>query len=272
MPYNPGMPELPEVETIVRTFRRRLEGRRITRFVSHWKKHASPSFALVRRKLQGSTIRRLTRRGKNIVAELGDSGFLLVHLRMSGRLEWGPDCDSTPKHIRAYWELDGGERLLFCDARKFGRIVYTPDLGATTADLGPEPLDRGFTVNVLAAILQRRARPLKPLLLDQNVIAGLGNIYADESLFRAGLHPLTRADKLSLRRIQRLHEAIRFVLRKAIRHCGTSFDWAYLGGRMQDYLNVYGRTGQPCPVCQTPIERIVVAQRGTHMCPDCQKA
>jgi len=262
------MPELPEVETIVRACRPRLVGRRITRFVTRWARHASPSAAAVRDGLAGRTVRALTRRGKHIVWELDDGGWLLVHLRMSGRFEWD-DAVPAPAHVRAWWELDDGGRLLFCDARKFGRITYTRDLDAATAGLGPEPLGRAFTAAALAALLQR-PRPLKTLLLDQSVIAGLGNIYTDEALFRAGLHPLARCDRLAAEQVAALHAAIRDVLRLAIRKHGTSIDWIYPGGWMQRHLKVYGRTGEPCRICGTPIERLVVAQRGTHVCPRCQ--
>ena len=255
---------------MVRNFRPKLEGRTIVGFESRWKKHVSPGFHAVRRKLVGQQIERLTRRGKYIVMNFAGAGFLLTHLRMSGRLEWGPEHEREPAHVRAIWQLDGGENLLFCDARKFGRIVYTDNFAAATAGLGPEPLDRGFTVPRLAEILRRRSRQLKPLLLDQSVIAGLGNIYTDESLHRAGLHPLTRSHVLSDVQIEALHEAIRFVLRKAIRYHGTSIDWIYPGGWMQEHLTVYGRDGETCRACGTTVVRLTVGQRGTHICPSCQ--
>ena len=264
------MPELPEVETIVRRYRARLEGRRIVAFASRWAKQATPSVRVVRAGIVGRTVTWLTRRGKYIVFYLDDGGFLLVHLRMSGRFEWAAEQPTRPRHIRSTWDLDDGSRLLFCDSRKFGRLVYTRDLAAATADLGVEPLARGFTVARLKRELDGCARQLKPLLLDQSVIAGLGNIYADESLFRAGLHPLRRSNQLGEAQVAALHEAIRHVLRKAIRYCGTSFDRAYLGGSMQQRLMVYGRGGEPCRVCGTPIIPIRVAQRGTHVCPKCQ--
>lgn len=264
------MPELPEVETIVRRYRRRLEGRRIVAFASRWAKQATPSVRVVRAGIVGRTVTRLARRGKYIVFHLDDGGFLLVHLRMSGRFEWAAEQQTRPRHVRSTWDLDDGSRLLFCDSRKFGRLVYTRDLAAATAGVGVEPLARGFTVARLKRELDGRARQLKPLLLDQSVIAGLGNIYADESLFRAGLHPLRRSNQLGEAQVATLHEAIRHVLRKAIRYCGTSFDRAYLGGSMQKRLMVYGRGGEPCHVCGTPIIPIRVAQRGTHVCPKCQ--
>lgn len=265
------MPELPEVETIVRTYRPRLEGRRIVAFESQWPKNVAPSAAHARRALRGQLIERLARRGKFIVFHLGDGSHLLVHLRMSGRFEWAAEHERPPAHVRATWDLDDGNRLLFCDARKFGRITHAADLAAATAGLGPEPLGRGFTAGVLATLLRERRRQIKPLLLDQSLIAGLGNIYTDEALFRAGLHPTRVASQLSAGEVERLHEAIRYVLRLAIRNHGTSIDWIYPGGWMQNRLMVYGRTGEPCRRCGTQIEGLRIAQRGTHVCPRCQR-
>ncbi|MFQ5807650.1 MAG: bifunctional DNA-formamidopyrimidine glycosylase/DNA-(apurinic or apyrimidinic site) lyase [Phycisphaerae bacterium] len=306
------MPELPEVETIVRMYRPRLEGRAITRFVSRWAKHAEPSVAAVRRGIVGKRIGRLRRRAKYIVADLEASpgatgglsasasavpphgqtslptargardrygrghvarqvhGHLLIHLRMSGRFEWAAEHEREPEHVGAYFDLDDGNRLLFCDTRKFGKIIYTADFEAATSHLGIEPLERSFTSAALAKVLQGRARQLKPLLLDQSVVAGLGNIYTDEALFQARLHPTRRSDRLTSQEARRLRAAIQSVLRKAIRHQGTSFDGVYRGGGMRRYLNVYGRAGLPCRRCKTPIEALRIAQRGTHVCPKCQ--
>lgn len=204
--------------------------------------------------------------------ELDDGSHLLVHLRMSGRFEWADEVAARPRHVRARWDLDDGSRLLFCDARKFGRIVHTREPDEVLGTLGPEPLARGFTVEKLEELLRGRQRQLKPLLLDQTVIAGLGNIYSDEVLFHAGLHPLTPASVLSTTEVARLHAAIRGVLRVAIRNHGTSIDWIYPGGWMQRKLAVYQRTGEPCRVCGTSIVALRVAQRGTHVCPQCQPA
>jgi formamidopyrimidine-DNA glycosylase len=264
------MPELPEVETIVRTYRPRLEGRRIVAFASRWAKQAWPSVAAVRRAIVGRRIASLGRRGKFIVFRLDPPGYLLVHLRMSGQFEWAADHEREPRHVRTIWDLDEGGRLLFCDARKFGRIVYADDLAAATGALGDEPLARTFTAARLHELLARRSRWLKPLLLDQKVIAGLGNIYADESLFRAGLHPLLRSDRVQPPQAAALHAAIRTTLREAIRRHGTSIDWIYPDGWMQNHLMVYGRAGEPCRRCGTPIEALRVGQRGTHVCPKCQ--
>lgn len=264
------MPELPEVETIVRTLRPRLLGRRITGFTTRWRRTCLPSPALIRAGVVDRTIDRISRRGKFIVITLADGGHLLIHLRMSGRLEWDDTLATGRTHIRATWDLDDESRLVFVDARKFGRVHYTCDPAAVLGVLGPEPLSRAFTATRLAALLAGRRRQLKPLLLDQTIIAGLGNIYTDEALFAAGLHPLTRAADLDRRQVQRLHQAIRDVLRLAIRKHGTSIDWIYPGGWMQRHLKVYGRTAQPCRHCGTPIRALRVGQRGTHLCPVCQ--
>ncbi len=264
------MPELPEVETIVRNFRPRLVGQRIASFNTSWPKSITPSFPRVRSALTDRSITALTRRGKFIVLHLNDASWLLVHLRMSGRFEWAADAPRRPNHIRSTWRFTTGEKLYFCDARKFGRITHTHDLAIATADLGPEPLARNFTPTALRTILKQRRRQLKPLLLDQSVIAGLGNIYTDEALHRAGLHPATTSDRVSATQSERLHESIRSVLRLAIRNHGTSIDWIYPGGWMQKRLRVYGRTNEPCRTCGTPIKSLRIAQRGTHICPKCQ--
>jgi formamidopyrimidine-DNA glycosylase len=275
------MPELPEVETIVRNYRPRVEGGRIVRFVARVAKQAEPSVAAVRRGIVGQRIKRLWRRAKYIVANLEahrgpaagairPAGYLLIHLRMSGGLDWAADHEREPNHVRAYFDLDDGNRLLLCDARKFGKIIYTTELDAVTGRLGAEPLDRRFTTAALHDLLRGRSRQLKPLLLDQTVVAGLGNIYADEALFAARLHPLTRSDRLTPRQIARLRTAIQTVLREGIRLRGTSFDGVYRGGGMRKRLKVYKRTGLSCKRCRTPIRALRVAQRGTHICPKCQ--
>lgn len=264
------MPELPEVETIVRTNRDRLVGRRIVAFSSSWPRGVLPTVARVRRAIVGRTISDVTRRAKYIVFHLSGDEYLLVHLRMSGRFEWADGRRRRPPHVRATWTLDDGQRLLFCDARKFGRIVHATNLAGATAHLGLEPLERCFDRAALASLLRDRRRQLKPLLLDQALIAGLGNIYTDESLHRAGLHPRQRSDGLTPAQVERLHAAIRTVLRLAIRNHGTSIDWIYPGGWMQRRLRVYGRAGEPCRRCGTTIVALRVGQRGTYICPQCQ--
>lgn len=271
------MPELPEVETIVRRLAPRLESRCIVGFESRWPRQVSPSVNVVRRNICGRRVVRLRRRAKFIVAELERPGFrgqlvglLWIHLRMSGRMECGRDHAEEPPHVRAVWRLDDGERVYLCDARKFGRIVYSRDAAGMETRLGAEPLDHAFTVGALAGILRRRRRRLKPLLLDQSLIAGLGNIYTDEALHRARLHPLAISDRLDEAEVRRLHEAIRAVLRAGIRHNGTTIDWIYPEGRMQNHLAAYGRAGLPCRRCGEAIVALRVGQRGTHICPTCQ--
>lgn len=263
------MPELPEVESVVRAHRDKLIGRRIAAFESLWPRQVSPDVASLREGVCGRRIEAVSRRGKFIVLSLDGGAFVLVHLRMSGRFEW-EENGAEASHVRAIFSLDDGRRLLFCDARKFGRIIYTRDLSATTARLGVELLSRAFTPECLSDVLRRRARRIKPLLLDQTQIAGLGNIYTDESLFRAGIHPLRRSDSLSDAELARLRAAIRAVLREGIRRNGASIDWVYPGGSMQEAFRVYGRAGEACDACGERIVSIRVGQRGTHLCPRCQ--
>ncbi len=265
------MPELPEVETIARGLRPQLVGRRITGLEARWPKALRPSLAQVEQGCVGRTVVEVGRRGKHLLLALSGGDWLIVHLRMSGRLEWVEPGGPEPRHARTLWHLDDGRSLAMDDARKFGTVTWSPDPEGTLWRLGPEPLDAAFTPARFEAMLGSRRRALKPLLLDQHFLAGLGNIYVDESLFRAGLHPLERASGVSGAAVASLHGHIRDVLREAIDSCGTSIDWIYPQGRMQHYLRVYGRAGEPCLVCGTPIERLVVAQRGTWICPACQR-
>jgi formamidopyrimidine-DNA glycosylase len=267
------MPELPEVETIVRRIRPLLAGRRILDFEASWPRQIQPSLEAVRVGVIGRTVRAVSRRGKYAVLELGAGAGLLVHLKMSGRLTVVPGEDGErPEHLRAVLHLVGGAPLRFYDARKFGRVRFVPDLASALSQLGPEPLDRTLTTRAFHARLSTRRRQLKPLLLDQTFLAGLGNIYTDEALFRARLHPLETAARLERRQAGALLLAIRAVLRQGIRCNGASLDWIYPGGRMQACLKVYGHAGEPCPRCRTPIASRRVGQRTTCFCPACQPA
>jgi formamidopyrimidine-DNA glycosylase len=269
-PLEVPLPELPEVETIARSLRPALVGSRIARLEARWPKALRPDPATVTRGCEGRRVSSVGRRGKHLLVGLEDSGHLIVHLRMSGRFEWVEPGQPQPRHARTLWHLDDGRILAMDDARKFGTVTWSARPEHTLSGLGPEPLDEGFTPARFAAMLAPRRRALKPLLLDQQFLAGLGNIYVDESLHRAGLHPLTPADSLEPDQVARLHGHIEAVLTQAIDSCGTSIDWIYPQGRMQDYLRVYGRAGEPCLGCGAPIERLVVAQRGTWICPRCQ--
>jgi formamidopyrimidine-DNA glycosylase len=199
---------------------------------------------------------------------------LLVHLRMSGDLLIKESKIKPEKHDRLILQLcspDGSlSHLVFNDTRKFGRVWLTTDPEEVLSKLGPEPLSKGFTPAWLHAALHRKHRLIKPLLLDQTFIAGLGNIYTDESLHLAKLHPLASSDSITVSQAEALHSAICRVLKEGIRRNGASFDWVYRGGEYQNHFRVYDRAGKPCPVCGTSIERMIVGQRSTHVCPNCQ--
>jgi formamidopyrimidine-DNA glycosylase len=205
-----------------------------------------------------------------------DRDTLLIHLRMSGglRVESTQDEDGNPRplqpHDRLVLDFQENLRLVLNDPRKFGRVWLVKDPAEVLNSLGPEPLDPAYTAEDLRNALKNRQRSIKPLLLDQTFIAGLGNIYTDEALHLAKIHPLTPAARLTEMEVEHLWLAIRSVLMEGIRRNGASIDWVYRGGDFQNHFRVYGRSGQPCPVCGTPIERIVVGQRGTHFCPVCQ--
>jgi formamidopyrimidine-DNA glycosylase len=264
------MPELPEVESLRRRFMKRLRGRKLSGFTSRCAHKASPSPRRIDAGVRGRTVLSLDRRGKHLLLRLDDGGTLTLHLGMSGRLEWGSEGLAEPAFLRAWLCLEGGERLWFCDARKFGRIALIPPGAPVCPGLGVEPLSPAFTVGELTRLLRRRRR-IKPLLLDQQGIAGLGNIYTDEALHRARISPFRRAHTLTVGEIRALYRAIRRVLLEAIRNNGTSFDWIYPGGRMQSHLRVYGRQGLPCRRCGVCVAYRRLAQRGTHWCPGCQR-
>ncbi len=270
------MPELPEVETVARGLRESIAGRAIAEVQVRWPRSVTPltpqAFAA---RLTGQTITTVGRRGKWIVVTL-DAGTLLIHLRMSGRLIVERGEPSDGRHIRVLFSLDDGRRLCFYDQRKFGRMRLVQDPAEVLGALGPEPLGEDFTAARFGEMLARRRGRIKPLLLNQHFLVGLGNIYSDESLWRAGVNPLRRADTLTPAEVQRLHLSIRGVLREAIVAGGTTLpDAAYQRtdgqpGEFAIRLAVYGRGGQACPRCGAEIERIRVGQRSTHFCPRCQ--
>lgn len=223
--------------------------------------------------LPGQQVLAVDRRAKFLILTLSDA-FLVIHLRMSGDLYLEHQDNTTDyrdsRHDRLWLEFESGWRLVFNDMRKFGRVWLLRDTCDLFANLGPEPFDERLTPGVFADMLQKRSRQLKPLLIDQSFLAGIGNIYADEALFKARLHPLRQSDSLTLTEAGDLLESIRFVLTKGIDQKGASIDWVYRGGDFQNYFQVYQQTGNPCPRCGHPIEKIRVGQRGTHFCPVCQ--
>lgn len=263
------MPELPEVETIARRLKPDLIGKTILAADLRWARTlALPTPRKFKQLLPGQEILDVTRRAKYFILQLSDFN-LLIHLRMSGDLLIKPGTIKPELHDRLIIKLSGDRSLVFNDTRKFGRVWLTETPEAVLGKLGPEPLDPEFTARWLHAALHNKRRQLKPLLLDQTFLAGLGNIYSDEALHMAKLHPLATSDSITAKQAEALHEAIHNVLNEGIRRNGASFDWVYRGGEFN--FRVYGRTGEKCPVCGTAIERIVVGQRSTHYCPKCQK-
>jgi formamidopyrimidine-DNA glycosylase len=264
------MPELPEVETIARNLHSELAGRKIVSVRLFWARTlATPSAPEFEKSIIGQSFIEVGRRAKYLHLKLSTSN-LFIHLRMSGNL-WIKDSGEVPgKHDRMHLGLSDGRLLVFNDTRKFGRVWLVTDPEEVIGRLGPEPFDPSFTPQVLYENLRRRHRQVKPLLLDQNFIAGLGNIYTDEALHFSHVHPLRLSDTISVPEAEKLFHAIQTVLQSGIEHNGASIDWVYRGGSFQNYFRVYDRAGQACPVCGTPVERIVVGQRGTHFCPNCQ--
>jgi len=264
------MPELPEVETIARKLKPELVGKTILEADLRWPRTlAYPSARKFKQQIKGQKILRVGRRAKYLDFSL--SGFdLLIHLRMSGDLFIKEGKIKPEKHDRLILKLTGDKTLVFNDTRKFGRIWLTANPENVLGKLGPEPLSGDFTPQWLHAALHNKHRQLKPLLLDQTFLAGLGNIYTDEALHIARLHPLAVSDSITANQARALQDAVRKVLEEGIRRNGASIDWVYRGGEFQNHFRVYDRKGKPCPVCGTKIERIVVGQRSTHYCPKCQ--
>ena len=275
------MPELPEVQTIVDDLNAAdLCGVPISRARVFWARTiAEPSPAAFCRRLKGRRFTRIHRRGKYLVFETDSQYTMLLHLRMSGRLHLVSVDSPRIKHEHVIITFENKTQLRFHDTRKFGRIHLVADPARILGRLGPEPLAREFTARVLAAGLRRHKRLLKPLLLDQTFVAGLGNIYVDEALWDAKLHPNRIAAELSMAEIKALHRAIPRVLKRGLKNLGTSlgtgetnfYSVASRRGRNKDELNVFRRTDLPCPRCKTTIVRIIVGQRSTHICPKCQK-
>ncbi|MGB3904574.1 MAG: DNA-formamidopyrimidine glycosylase [Anaerolineae bacterium] len=270
------MPELPEVETIKNDLRPILLGGVITGVHVGWEGCVDrPSVREFSRQIVGSRIEDVGRRGKFLVFTLSGGKTLLVHLRMTGRLLLVDAAFPLEPHARFSFRLDNGEELRFVNVRKFGRLYLVADAEEVLRDLGPEPLDGDFRVEDFCALFDKRRGMIKPLLLNQRFIAGLGNIYVDEALFKAGLHPQRTADTLTTDELCRLYDAIREVLRQGIEDKGTSrSDYVRPDGSEgmhQESLLVSGRAGDCCPRCGTTIERLVVGGRGTFICPRCQE-
>jgi formamidopyrimidine-DNA glycosylase len=275
------MPELPEVETVVRGLRAPLIGRTVQDMWSDVGRTVqAPTPEAFAARIVGQTFRAIHRRAKYIVATL-DHDLLVIHLKMTGRLYVVPHDQQheSDRWLRFRLGLDNGTELRFSDSRRFGRVYLTTDLGSVSAGaaaLGPEPLEDDFTPDVFIQRLQRRGKNIKALLLDQSFIAGVGNIYADEALFRAGIHPLRRSDSLTEAEVMRLYETVRAALSDGVDYEGASVNWYRKPdgsqGESQVHFYVYGRDGDPCRTCGQPIVKLRVAQRGTHVCLHCQPA
>jgi formamidopyrimidine-DNA glycosylase len=267
------MPELPEVEATCSYLRERVVQETIIESTCLWERtiatHTAKKFAKI---IRGSVIKQILRRGKFIVLELvGEkSRYLFIHLRMSGSLDVISNTQPLAVHDRTILTLSNKQDIRFHDVRKFGRLYLYDNMEAVSQKLGVEPLSQEFTPQHLQTLLSHRKTPIKPLLLNQSIIAGLGNIYVDESLWKAKIHPQQQASTISKRKVGALHTAIISTLQEAITLLGTDFGDNVVHGGMYT-PQVYGRTAKPCLRCSSPVTRIVVGQRGTHLCKRCQR-
>lgn len=281
------MPELPEVETIARSLRNApdlafshspnlnerpgVQGRRFAEVQVTWHRSiAEPEAPEFSSRLCGQKIMEVTRRGKFLVFQL-EEDWMLMHLRMSGDIRVEPrNILPCLPHDRVVFDFEDEMRMIFNDTRKFGRVWLVKDPQTVLGRLGPEPFSAELSPEAFHRLLRGQRRIIKTVLLDQKFLAGLGNIYTDEALHLACVHPLEKASSLDAERSNALLVAIRAVLEEGIRRNGASIDWVYRGGDFQNYFRVYQRTGEQCLKCGAKIERIVVGQRGTHFCPSCQ--
>jgi formamidopyrimidine-DNA glycosylase len=270
------MPELPEVETTVRALRPFVVGQTIIGVRNNWPRHiATPTLPELQARIHGTVIQSVDRRAKFLVFTLSQQETLIIHLRMSGHLSVQAAAAPVDKHVHTVFELDNGQELRFRDQRKFGRVYLVRQPQTVLGKLGPEPLDDFFTPQILAQQLNGRRRAIKSVLLEQDVVAGIGNIYADEALYYARVRPTRLTHTLSENEIQQLHQAIQYVLQLGIDREGASIDLYTKPdgskGEMQQAVAVFRRTGDPCYGCGAPIERIKLGGRSTHFCPHCQQ-
>ena len=269
------MPELPEVETVKNELSPYIIGRCVTGVTLLWEGIVKePSAEEFRSRLIGQTITDIARRGKYLIVSLSSGDLLIIHLKMTGSLLVNQDSSEPPKYTRAVIHLDKDTSIFFRDPRKFGAMRLVKDKNSIIGKLGPEPLEADFTSQVLAQLLAKRTAPMKALLCEQNLIAGIGSMYADEALFATGVHPLRSGESLSQEEIERLYNAIRKILWSAIGNKGASTNTYFrpdgTRGTAHFEFKVAHRGGKPCANCGTPIERIVVRNRGSYFCPKCQ--
>lgn len=288
------MPELPEVQTTVSDLKKKIVGLRI---VDVWtdtpKLIKRPNFSVFEKQIKSAKIEKIDRRGKNILINLDKNRLLLIHQKMTGHLLYGlwttknglwtskqkgPLQERVNQYIHLLFHLSSGKMLVLSDLRKFAKVVFGPAEEILNSkdlkDLGPEPLDKSFTFKKFKEVLRRRGK-IKQVLMDQNIIAGIGNIYSDEILWKAKINPLMPADKLKDRELKKMYEAIQGILKKAVKLRGTSTsDFRDLEGRKGRYvekLSVYQKEGESCSRCGTKIKRIKLGGRSAHFCPKCQK-
>lgn len=275
------MPELPEVETFVRELEPELKNRRVTAATVYWPRIVTtPSAEEFAVQIVGEEFVSFGRRAKYMLLGLRSGATLIVHLRMTGHLHVLDGTALPDKHTHVVMRLDDGRTLHYQDPRKFGRLWLVEDVEPVLRKLSAEPLGEEFTTAWLAERLKGRSAAIKALLLDQTIAAGIGNIYADEALHLAGIHPTRSGASLTTSEIEKLHAAIRTVLQRGIDKHGSSLGGSVLTnyrrpngelGQMQDEFQVYGRTGEPCRTCGKPIQRLVIAQRSSHFCEGCQR-
>lgn len=270
------MPELPEVETVVRGLRQPLIGRTVLSLWHDWDNVIrTPDAIVFANRIAGQTFQAVNRRAKYILCEL-EHDILVVHLKMTGRLYVTADdaVHDADRWVHFSLQLDGGQQLRFSDARKFGFVALVTDLNEVASKLGPEPFSADFSVEYMQERLARHSKSIKALLLDQDFVAGVGNIYADESLHCAQIHPQQPANSLTEADIKRLHTTIQDALAHGIKREGASVNWYRkpdgTQGSAQSHFYVYDRADEPCLTCGQPISKIRVGQRGTHFCPNCQ--
>lgn len=271
------MPELPEVETIRQGLSSKLIGkviRKVNIFLSKISRNNPQKLQCL---LPGLEIEKVDRRGKFLILKLKPQGFLLFHLKMSGQLIYLRDNQPLAKHTHIIFEFTDDSQLRYIDIRQFGYLKYVKSLkqAKELSSLGPEPLDKTFTLLQFKNRLAKRPRSkIKQLLLDQSLVSGIGNIYADEILFWAGINPQRKVDSLTETEIEKILASAKKILKEAIKERGTSIslyvDHLNKRGNYADKLCVYGREGLPCPKCKTPIKKIKLSGRGTHYCPACQ--
>ena len=269
------MPELPEVETVKNELLPHVIGRRITGITLVWegivKQPAAAEFCA---RVTGQAITAIKRRGKYLLVSLSGGDLMVLHLKMSGSLIIGRNSTEPPRFTRAVIHLDNDSSVFFRDPRKFGMMKLVEDEKSAVGKLGPEPLEDVFTPRLLSKLLDKRTAPIKALLCDQTVIAGIGNMYADEVLFAAGIHPLRTAVSLSREEIKKIHTAIRRILKTAIANKGASVDTYFrpdgTKGTAHFEFKVAHRRGENCLNCGTALQRITVRNRGTYFCPKCQ--